>query len=181
MLKTKGDIDFKNFQSFINTRLFFIIAFAFLLLNFADKSPFFFPQFLIGFDYATSKEILNNIISAASSILGITVAVLIISVEFLRNKFDNYAFQALLKNKPLGRVITLFLLSIILPLFTYIFLTPEKLTVFDFNRIYFLVILFTITLLVLFHSLPSLIKSTNSTELIHDLVNKWTYAKIAKL
>jgi len=102
--------------------LLLFVFFLYVLIHLSRYSPLSFPKFIPFFDVDIAKLILNSIIGASAAILGITVSILIISIQLLRYKFDDYALTAIFTNKKLKNSITLFVATILhLVLFLYFY------------------------------------------------------------
>lgn len=145
------------------------LYFSLLLSNYYSFS---FPKFIPFFDIDIAKLVLTSIIGASAAILGITVTILIISIQLLRNKFDDYAITAIFSNKKLKISITLFVATIVFSIITLIQLPEKSLTFLNYNQIYFVIYLFIFVLVYLFVVLISIIKTTSSNEVIKSLLDK---------
>lgn len=164
----------KNFNIkpnlFIDVKLSVFLALFFGLLHFTKFLNIPFPNFLLELTNSKAELILGNVIGAASSILGIVIAILIISIEFLGRKFDDYSVKVLLTNRKLRNVTTLFVFSIIFSFITIILLPQNGLSDGDFNRVYFSLALFLVAFVYLFASLHQIINSSKPQEIINSLL-----------
>ncbi len=147
---------------------FFIIGFYYLL-KFSNYSPLYFPEILEKLNFKTSTDILGNIIKGITGILGITISVLIISIQLYRNKYDDYAIKIILKNKKLKRIISVFITNLILSYLCLISIDEISFDSTDMNRVYFMLLLFIFALIYLFSSIGSVIYSTSNIEILSNL------------
>lgn len=158
-------------KPFVSIRLSLIIVLTYSAIPLVIYSPLTFPQALIDFDSSTGRGILGDVVKSAAGILSITVSILIISMQLLRTRYDDYAIRILFKKRSLRNTITLFVWSVILSEISIILLS-KNISTTDFNRIYFSLILFIAAFGYLFSYLPNIIRSTNSTEIFKELLNR---------
>lgn len=153
---------------FLDLKTTILIVSIYFLLAFANCSPVLLPKILEQLDYKTSVDILGNVIKGISGVLGITISILIISIQLYRNKYDDYAIKIILKNKKLKRIISVFIANLVLSYLSLISLN-EILKAADINRVYFMLLLFILALIYLFSSIGSVIYSTSNMEILSSL------------
>jgi uncharacterized membrane protein len=123
-----------NSKSFISIRISILILFFYILIHLAKYFPFYFPVFFTQFDTSIAKELLRSVIASSAAIIGITISILVFSVNMLLPKFGDHAISTLYKNGKLKFVIALFIWAIILSIFNYIFLPVMNIPVMWTHR-----------------------------------------------
>jgi len=145
--------------SFIKTNIFFIILLVTIFLWFL---PFDLFNNILNIDeYITISNILITLIGSLASILGIILAIFLVSYQVLGHNYSYHALHKLFETRELKFLFYLFICTILTSLFTL--LSLKRATLFtSHNLFYFSNILFVFCLLALFPTLKNILDITRS-------------------
>jgi hypothetical protein len=160
---------------FIKKNIFFVILLVIILLWFL---PFdIFNNILDIDEYSTISNILTTLIGSLASILGIILAIFLVSYQVLRHNYSYHALHKLFETKELKFLFHLFICTILTSLFTV--LTLKIATLFtSYNLFYFSIILFVFCLLALFPTLRNFLDITRSNRNLLKMILSITYSDI---
>lgn len=133
--------------------------------------PSFLPNVLEIKNISAGIAVLSMIIGSLAAIMGIVIAVMLVAFEILRKTYSTYAFKSFFQNKHLKELFTLYISTIIISVLTLVSLS-DPLSSRDINLIYFSLLLFVVSLLILFPYSQQIISSTQSKKRIKDLIEK---------
>lgn len=158
----------KEVIEIFNLKLIAIILVIFCLLIFSFD--IYIPNYL-GISYIQASNILSIIIGALTSILGVLIAIIVVAFNIFRKYYNFYAFRTFFKNKKLRDFITFYLLTITIAYLTLIEIS-NPLKPHIINLIYLAIVLFVISLWILFPYSNAIISSSQSKGNIKKIVNQ---------
>jgi len=123
------------------------------------------------------SNILSIIIGSLASILGIIVAILLVSFEILRQTYSHYALHGLFEYENLKFLFSLFITSIIVSVIALVTL-EDPLKIYNFNLLYLSIILFGICLIILYPIVRKCLDITRSKKKIMDMIESINYLHI---
>lgn len=170
---SKGIID--SIIRFIKKNIPFIILLITIILWFL---PFdLFNNVLNIDDPSTIFNILSILIGSLASILGIIIAIFLVSFQVLRHNYSYHALHKLFETEELKFLLYLFICTILVSLFTLLTL-KRPLTITDYNLFYFANLLFIFCLLILFPTLRSFLDISRSNRNLLKMIRSITYSDI---
>jgi hypothetical protein len=157
----------------LEDNVFIIISFAFivilfLLALFSDEQ---FPD-LLGIKSALPlTTTLSVVASALSSILGILVAVLLVSFEILRRTYAHHAFEEIFRTGELKLIFVLYSSTITISVFSIVII-DDSLSIRSVNLFYLSIFLFLICIVILYPCSKAILLSATSKKRIMEIVNR---------
>lgn len=133
--------------------------------------PSFLPNVLEIKNISAGIAVLSMIIGSLAAIMGIVIAVMLVAFEILRKTYSTYAFKSFFQNKHLKELFSLYISTIIISVLTLVSLS-DPLSSRDINLIYFSLLLFVGSLLILFPYSQQIISSTQSKKRIKDVIER---------
>ena len=122
-------------------------------------------------------NILSILIGSLASILGIIIAIFLVSFQVLRHNYSYHALHKLFETEELKFVFYLFICTILISLLTLLTL-KRPLTITDYNLFYFANLLFVFCLLVLFPALRNFLDITRSNRNLLRMIRSIAYSDI---
>ena len=138
---------------------------------YTPQLPTFLPNVLEIRNVSAGIIVLSTIIGSLAAIMGIVIAVMLVAFEILRKTYSTYAFKSFFQNKHLKELFSLYISTIIISVLTLVSLS-DPLSSRDINLIYFSLLLFVGSLLILFPYSQQIISSTQSKKRIKELIEK---------
>ncbi len=170
---SKGIID--SIIRFIKKDIPFIILLITIILWFL---PFdLFNNVLNIDDPSIISNILSILIGSLASILGIIIAIFLVSFQILRQNYSYHALHKLFETEEVKFLFYLFICTILTSLFTLLTL-KRTLTITGYNLFYFTNLLFIFCLLVLFPALRNFLDITRSNRNLLKMIRSITYSDI---
>lgn len=123
------------------------------------------------------SNILSIIIGSLASILGIIIAILLVSFEILRKTYSHYALHGLFEYDNLKFLFSLFISSIIVSVIALVTL-EAPLKIYNFNLLYLSIMLFGICLIILYPFVRRGLDITRSKKKIMDMIESINYSHI---
>jgi len=170
---SKGIID--SIIRFIKKNIPFIILLITIILWFL---PFdLFNNVLNIDDLSIISNILSILIGSLASILGIIIAIFLVSFQILRQNYSYHALHKLFETEEVKFLFYLFICTILTSLFTLLTL-KRTLIITAYNLFYFTNFLFIFCLLVLFPALRNFLDITRSNRNLLKMIRSITYSDI---
>lgn len=157
----------------LEDNIFIIISFAFivilfLLALFSDEQ---FPDLLGIKSVLPLTTTLSVVASALSSILGILVAVLLVSFEILRRTYAHHAFEEIFRTGKLKLIFALYSSTITISVFSIVII-DDSLSIRSVNLFYLSIFLFLICIVILYPCSKAILLSAKSKKGIMEIVNR---------
>lgn len=138
---------------------------------YTPQLPTFLPNVLEIRNVSAGIIALSTIIGSLAAILGIIIAIMLVAFEILRKIYFTYAFKSFFQDKHLKKLFFIYIFTIIVSILTLVSLS-DPLSSRDVDLIYFSLLLFVGSLLILFPYSQKIISSTQSKKRIEDLVER---------
>jgi len=181
--ENKKSQSFKDiFNGLINSIIYFIKSyFPFIIVLFTIILWFLpfdlFNNVLNIDDPSIIFNILSILIGALASILGIIIAIFLVSFQILRQNYSYHALHKLFEIEELKFLSYLFICTILTSLFTLLTL-KRTLTITGYNLFYFSNLLFIFCLIVLFPALRNFLDITRSNRNLLKMIRSISYSDI---
>lgn len=172
IIKNKYDSIFNFIQKYI----IYIVILLLIVARYLPNNLF--SSYIIKIeDPNFISNILSIIIGSLASILGIIIAILLVSFEILRQTYSHYALHGLFEYDNLKFLFSLFISSIIVSVIALVTL-EDPLKIYNFNLLYLSIMLFGICLIILYPFVRKCLDITRSKKKIMDMIESINYSHI---
>lgn len=164
----------------VDNLLFFVLIFiiiSFLLSFFIPKQL---PNILYIKDASAATTALSMIATALASILGIIIAILLVSFELLHRTYAHYAFEEVFRARELKLLFTFYLATISISVLSATIIENPP-SIRNLNLLYLSMFLFFICVAILYPCSKRILTSTKSRERIITLIEGINFESIKEL
>lgn len=163
--------------NFIQKYIIFIVILLLIVARYSPNNLF--SSYIIKIEEPNFiSNILSIIIGSLASILGIIIAILLVSFQILRQTYSHYALHGLFEYGDLKFLFSLFISSIIVSVIALVTL-EDPLKIYNFNLLYLSIMLFGVCLIILYPNVKKCLDITSrSKKKIMDMIESINYSHI---